>query len=61
MIEADWGPPYNDRNLSDFQKKSIFWKMLFEKSPSEHTQTAIFRFIRLQFFYADKSSELCGS
>ena len=34
-------------------------KNKFEKSLSGISQSAIFEFIRLQFFYADKSSELC--
>ena len=44
---------------SDFKKNRFFLKIDFEKSPSEIAQMAIFGFIRLQFFYTDKSSELC--
>ena len=41
-------------------KKSIFLKKHNPKSSLEQVLTAIFNFIRVQFFYTDKCSELCA-
>jgi hypothetical protein len=42
-----------------FQKKRFFFRWALLKYPLQMSQSTIFQIIRLQFFYADNSSELC--